>query len=112
MFTPERRGGTPKSYIQLISWCEITTVLVLLLVAKPARDAHTLGPTLERYRKIEDSFPPAYLNEDTFYGLQSVVLAADSQHADALRATQTELWFLLGPLQNDLMDMVATHACQ
>ena len=87
-------------------------MLVLLLVAKPARDAHWLGPTLERYRRIEDSAPPTYVNEDTFYGLQSVVLAADGQDADALRAAQTELWFRLGPLQNDLLDRVATHGCQ
>ena len=36
--------ATPGSYRALIAECEITTVLVLLLVSGPFRKTHTLGP--------------------------------------------------------------------
>lgn len=103
----------PGAYRALIAECEITTVLLLLLVAKPFRKTHTLGPTLERYKAIDYRVPPPdYIKHETFLGIQSVVLAVDSQDADALKLAQTDMWFLLGPLQNDLLNMIVTNTCQ
>ena len=68
------------------------------------------GPTLQRYRQIDSASleTPLYMKADVYLGLQSVVLAADSQDADALKLAQTELWFHLGPLQNDLLNMIVS----
>ena len=59
-----------RSYRALIAECEITTVLVLLLVSAPFRKTHTLGPTLERYRTIDHYSlqTPQYMKDDTFLG--------------------------------------------
>ena len=91
----------PGAYRDTLGRCEVTTVLLLLLLDSAAA-RERWGPMLARYRTGARS-TAAYLSGAVEGAVQSVVLAAEGRDVDSLRELQGELWGSLTPLQNELL---------
>lgn len=104
-FADLRSQCTSGAYRDLIIGCETTALLLLLLVPKRLQAEHPLGPVLVRYRgQVTDE--TSHLADDQFLSLQTVVLAAEAQDVGTLRGVQGELWFMLSPLQSELLQLL------
>ncbi|XP_052768104.1 40-kDa huntingtin-associated protein-like [Mya arenaria] len=97
------------AYCDIIVQCEITRVLLLMLLQpSPQRIRPEHAQTLEKYawETNEENTPSQFLDEDLFLLLQSVVMACQSQDIEALSLLQVDLWPRLSAEQNDLLQLV------
>ncbi|XP_005100168.1 40-kDa huntingtin-associated protein [Aplysia californica] len=113
-YLAHERGGSSSTgqpigaYCDVLAKCEITRVLLLLLLQPtPQRIRPEHAQTLEKYTwESCDSITEMYLGEDLYLLLQSVVMACQSHDLDSLRALQKDLWPLLDCEQNQLLHCV------
>ncbi|GFO02261.1 factor viii intron 22 protein-like [Plakobranchus ocellatus] len=113
-YLAHERGGSSVTgrpigaYCDILARCEITRVLLLLLLQPtPQRIRPEHAQTLEKYTwESCDSLTEMYLGEDLYLLLQSVVMACQSQDLMSLNALQKDLWPLLNPEQNQLLHYV------
>ncbi|KAK0058903.1 factor VIII intron 22 protein [Biomphalaria pfeifferi] len=113
-YLAHERGGSSTTgkpigaYCDILAKCEITRVLLLLLLQPtPQRIRPEHAQTLEKYTwESCDSVTEMYLGEDLYLLLQSVVMACQSLDLESLRALQKELWPLFDCEQNQLLHFV------
>lgn len=99
-------------YRDLIAHCEITTVLLFLLMPAGTTEGHTLMPTLKRYRHADRMKRAPYTSEDIYLNICSLVLAFDARDVDALSAAQSDLWPDLSPIQNEVVNLLSHEICR
>ena len=105
-------GGSPKiqePFMSILAKCEVTRVLLLMLLQpSPQRIRPEHAKTLERYawECNDDSMAAAYLSEDMFLLLQSLVMACQSRDTDALKELEKDLWPLVSTEQRHLLHLV------
>ncbi|XP_046676316.1 40-kDa huntingtin-associated protein isoform X2 [Homalodisca vitripennis] len=93
-------------YADILLSCEVSRVLLLLLLRPPPQllPAH-LTAVLERYSWLGDTTecPVAWMCEDLYMTLQSLVMACQSQDSHSLISVEGELWKHLDSLQRTLL---------
>lgn len=90
-------------YRDLLHRCEVTQVLLLLLLQPtPSRLPTRLAQLLERYTWGEHG-TDELVSEELFLLLQSLVMAIQSQDMPALRALEADLWRHLSAEQRTLL---------
>ncbi|KAK3907838.1 40-kDa huntingtin-associated protein [Frankliniella fusca] len=105
--------GAPRptvgSYRDLLHKCEVSQVLLLLLLQPtPSRLPPRLAQLLERYTWGEHvDGADELVSEELFLLLQSLVMAIQSQDMPALRILEADLWRHLSPEQRTLLRSLA-----
>ncbi|EDO43613.1 predicted protein [Nematostella vectensis] len=96
-------------YQDIVIKCEISRVLLLMLLQpSPQRIRPEHAQTLERYiwHSENDHGLIAWMNEDLFILLQSLVMACQAHSCEELRELEKDLWRFLDNEQKHLLHLV------
>ena len=91
------------AYGSIVCRNEITAVLLMLQLPRAVRDGHRFSAVLERYRGVDDGRRPCYMPEEVYLQIQTVLQAAEDEDIATLHGVQSELWFPLTAIQNELL---------
>lgn len=105
----DRGGGSNGkpigAYADIMAECEITRILLLMLLQPtPQRTQPLHAQLLEKYAwdNMEDA-APSFLDENLFLLLQSLVMAVQSRDIVSLKLLQSDLQYYLSVVQNELL---------
>lgn len=91
------------SYRDSIGECEVTALLLLLLLPPAVRQRQAFQGLLLRYEQVAETNPAPYLRNELFFNLQSLALSVALRDIESLRHIQARLWPELNASQNELV---------
>ena len=96
-------------FLSILAECEVTLVLLLMLIQpSPQRIRPEHSKTLEKYawECNDENMAAAFLSEDMFLLLQSLVMACQSRDTEDLKELEKDLWVEINTEQRHLLHLV------